>query len=190
MFYLMCWWTLGIFLSWHSFHNWYSLPFLIMVCFLYLLSDVPDPPIDVELMACESRLAQIQWKLINENYSPVIQFVIQYNTSFDPDTWRVAKGSLARDRCYQRIAVSPWGNYSFRVIAQNGVGYSKPSHPTRQICHMPPDVPHHNPSNVCTRNGKPHTLVITWKVRIFSFTFSFITVLYLQIWVDGSWDAH
>ena len=129
-----------------------------------LVSDVPSAPVDVELTFCDSRLAQIQWKLINENYSPVTQFIIQYNTSFEPDTWHVAKTQLPRNRNYQRIALSPWGNYSFRVIAENAVGSSQPSAPTDRVCHMPPDVPHHNPKNVCTRNRQPRLLVMTWEV--------------------------
>ncbi len=67
---------------------------LKLLCF----AAVPDPPIEVELTGCDSRLAQIQWKLINENYSPVEEFIIEYNTSFDPDRWHVAKGQLPRDR--------------------------------------------------------------------------------------------
>ena len=67
-------------------------------------------------------------------------------------------------RYYQRIALSPWGNYSFRVIARNAVGNSRPSRPTQRVCSTPPDVPHHNPKGVCTRNVKPHHLIISWQV--------------------------
>ena len=63
-----------------------------------MIADVPDPPIDVELTHCMDRIAQLQWRLISENYSPVIQFVIEYTTSFDPHIWRVAKTQLPRDR--------------------------------------------------------------------------------------------
>ena len=136
-----------------------------MFCFEF--PDVPDPPIDVELMQCSGRYAQLQWKLISENYSPVIQFIIQFNTSFAPHVWHGAKNMLPRDRKYQRIALSPWGNYSFRVVAQNAVGNSQPSKPTTTMCHTPPDVPHHNPKSVCTKNMKPHTLTITWQVSYF-----------------------
>ena len=134
--------------------------------FLFYISDVPDPPVGVRLSSCHSRLAEIQWKLseINENHSPVLQFIIESNSSFDPGSWYVAKTQLPRTKYYQRIAVSPWGNYSFRVIAQNKVGHSKPSAPTALVCHMPPDVPHHNPGGVCTKNLLPHMLIITWKV--------------------------
>lgn len=129
-----------------------------------LLADVPDPPVEVELVQCRDRIAHLQWKLIGENYSPVNQFIIEYNTSFDSSHWHVAKTQLPRDRHYQRIALSPWGNYSFRVIAQNAIGYSPPSAITATVCHMPPEVPHHNPKGVCTWNGEPGTLTIHWEV--------------------------
>jgi len=79
-------------------------------------------------------------------------------------TWQVAKTQLPRDRHYQRIALSPWGNYSFRVLAQNAHGISEPSESTRDICTTAPDVPHINPRHVCTRNLRPHSLVVTWQV--------------------------
>lgn len=128
-------------------------------------TDVPDPPVNVQLTSCDNRVAQLHWKLISENYSPVTQFVIEYNTSFEPGRWRVARTQLSRERYYQRIALSPWANYSFRVIAQNFIGNSRPSSSTTELCRMPPDVPHHNPKSLCTRNSKPHELIITWQVR-------------------------
>ncbi len=70
-------------------------------------------------------------------------------------------------RHYQRIMLSPWGNYSFRVLAKNKLGTSRPSNPTAQVCSTPPDVPHHNPRQICSENVKPRQLVITWDVRIF-----------------------
>src|SRR6218665_1103845 len=127
-------------------------------------SDVPDPPVSVQLTECDGRVVQLEWRLISENYSPVIQFIIEYNTSFRPGVWQVAKTQLPRDRTYQRIALSPWGNYSFRVIAQNAVGMSRPSAPTSAVCSTPPEVPHINPRGVCTLNEMPYTLVVTWEV--------------------------
>jgi len=77
---------------------------------------------------------------------------------------QVAKTQLPRDRHYQRIALSPWGNYTFRVLAQNVAGVSEPSAPTRHVCTTAPDVPHINPHRVCTRNLRPHSLAVTWQV--------------------------
>ena len=65
-----------------------------------------------------------------------------------------------------RITVSPWANYTFRVIAQNDIGWSRPSVPTQSVCEMPPDVPRHNPRRVCTLNEKANELVIAWRVSL------------------------
>lgn len=130
-----------------------------------LLPDVPDPPSNVHLTSpCHTRITELHWHSISDNHPPVSHFIIQYNTSFNPEVWSTAKKLSTGDRHYDRISLSPWGNYSFRVIARNSVGDSLPSEPSAQPCSTPPDVPHHNPSGICTKNAKPHQLVITWKV--------------------------
>ena len=69
-----------------------------------------------------------------------------------------------------KVSMSPWTNYTFRVIARNKVGESLPSkHST--ICLTPEDVPYKNPDNVEGRGTKPNNLVIYWTV-------SFITCIY------------
>ena len=123
---------------------------------------------DVRLVSCEDRVAHIEWKLTSEDVILPKQFIIQYNTSFTPDKWYTARTKEAKGRYHDRITLSPWGNYSFRVIAQNELGRSKPSFPTRLHCSTPPDVPHHNPRNVCTRNDKQGFLIITWDVSLTS----------------------
>lgn len=131
---------------------------------MLLLLAAPDAPQDVKLVSCQHRFAHLQWKLLHDNYSPVTQFVLQYNTSFQPNVWQEIRSNLPPDKHYQRIELSPWANYSFRVIAQNAIGRSEPSEPTKEMCIMPPDVPHHNPKHVCTKNGVAKTLAITWQV--------------------------
>lgn len=127
-------------------------------------ADVPDAPVDVHWTVCDGRVVQLHWKLLSENYSPVRQFIIEYNTSWSPDVWRPARSDIGRDVRYFRVALSPWSNYSFRVVAQNEVGDSRPSEVTRPWCTTPPDVPRRHPPHVCARNGQPHTLVISWQV--------------------------
>jgi len=122
------------------------------------------------MTSCQARVVQLQWDSVNENNNPVIQFTVEYNTSFQQEIWHVAKSHLPRDRTYERITLSPWGNYSFRIIAHNSIGPSRPSGPTRTTCSTPPEVPHINPKGVCTLNLKSHTLVIKWEVTFKSFT--------------------
>ena len=59
--------------------------------------------------------------------------------------------------------MSPWSNYTFRVIARNKVGDSLPSGHSK-VCLTPEDVPYKNPDNVEGRGTAPNNLVIYWTV--------------------------
>ena len=70
-----------------------------------------------------------------------------------------------------KVSMSPWSNYTFRVIARNKVGESLPSGHSK-TCLTPEDVPFKNPDNVEGRGTTPTNLVISWTV---SFYFGGIT---------------
>ncbi|XP_023211020.1 neuroglian-like [Centruroides sculpturatus] len=85
----------------------------------------------------------------------------------------IAKTSLDEDRASAMLIVqvlvlvsvsmTPWANYTFRVIARNKIGPSAPSaHSTN--CSTPPDVPYRNPDNVKGRGTRKDNLVISWTV--------------------------
>jgi neuronal cell adhesion protein len=59
--------------------------------------------------------------------------------------------------------MSPWANYTFRVIAKNKVGESSPSGHSK-TCQTPADVPFKNPDNVEGRGSSPTNLIISWTV--------------------------
>ena len=61
------------------------------------------------------------------------------------------------------MSMSPWANYTFRVIARNKVGDSLPSGHSK-VCLTPEDVPYQNPGNVIGRGTAPNNLVIYWTV--------------------------
>lgn len=60
-----------------------------------------------------------------------------------------------------KVSMSPWTNYTFRVIARNKVGDSLPSGHSK-TCLTPEDVPHKNPDNAEGRGTAPNNLVIYW----------------------------
>ena len=62
-----------------------------------------------------------------------------------------------------KVSMSPWSNYTFRVIARNKVGDSLPSGHSK-LCLTPEDVPFKNPDNVEGRGTAPNNLVIYWTV--------------------------
>lgn len=67
-----------------------------------------------------------------------------------------------------QVSMSPWANYTFRVIARNKVGDSLPSGHSK-VCLTPEDVPYQNPGNVIGRGTAPNNLVIYWTVSVHSF---------------------
>ena len=72
--------------------------------------------------------------------------------------------------------MSPYANYTFRVIARNKVGDSSPSEPSK-YCMTPADVPYKNPEDVQGKGTLPNNLVISWKVS----KHFFIEMFYLNI---------
>ncbi len=69
-----------------------------------------------------------------------------------------------------KVSMSPWSNYTFRVIARNKVGESLPSGHSK-TCLTPEDVPYKNPDNVEGRGTTPSNLVIYWTVSHSQFIF-------------------
>ena len=64
-----------------------------------------------------------------------------------------------------KVPMSPWTNYTFRVIARNKVGDSLPSDVSKD-CQTPEDVPYKNPDNVMGRGNSSRNLIISWTVRL------------------------
>lgn len=85
------------------------------------VQDVPNPPRMVSIQ-CHTKDATISWTPMGDNRAPISYFIIQYNTSFTPEEWKDAFNHVpAADMTYN-VPMSPWANYTFRVIAVNKIG--------------------------------------------------------------------
>lgn len=62
--------------------------------------------------------------------------------------------------------MTPFANYTFRVIAKNKIGPSPPSEHSNR-CTTPPDRPYKNPDNVKGYGVTSTNLVIKWTVSPF-----------------------
>lgn len=62
--------------------------------------------------------------------------------------------------------MSPWANYTFRVVAWNKIGPSVPSSHS-DVCTTLPDVPYKNPDNVEGEGTEPTNMVISWTVSFY-----------------------
>jgi hypothetical protein len=61
--------------------------------------------------------------------------------------------------------MTPWANFTFRVIAMHKIGKSHPSIHSA-VCTTLPDVPYKNPENVEAAGTEPSNLVISWTVSV------------------------
>ncbi|KAL5275409.1 CHL1 family protein [Megaselia abdita] len=125
-----------------------------------IVQDVPNPP-NLESISCKQTAAEITWKPQGDNRSPILHYTIQSNTSFTPQTWDVAFEKVPSTDVSYTIPMSPWANYTFRVIAFNKIGPSQPSSHS-ESCSTQPDVPYKNPDNVEGRGTEPTNLKISW----------------------------
>nr|CAD7257229.1 unnamed protein product [Timema shepardi] len=126
------------------------------------VQDVPNSP-RLEGITCNKRDANIKWLPMGDNRAPILHYIIQYNTSFTPDSWEDAYDNVPATDMTYTVGMSPWANYTFRVIALNKIGPSTPS-PHSAVCTTQPDVPYKNPDNVQGKGTEPTNLVITWTV--------------------------
>ncbi|KAL7029724.1 hypothetical protein ACKWTF_006332 [Chironomus riparius] len=124
------------------------------------VQDTPNAPALTGIQ-CNEHDATISWEPKGDNRSPILYFIIQYNTTFTPDIWVDASKQVPATDFSYAIPMSPWGNYTFRVIAVNKVGQSLPSEHS-ESCSTQPDVPHKNPDNVEGKGTEPSNLVIKW----------------------------
>lgn len=125
-----------------------------------IVQDVPNPPSLIGIQ-CKAREAEISWKPQGDNRSPILHYTIQYNTSFTPQTWDAAFEKVPSTDFSYTIPMTPWANYTFRVIAFNKIGPSTPSEHS-DSCTTQPDVPYKNPDNVEGQGTEPTNLVISW----------------------------
>ncbi|KAH8032601.1 hypothetical protein HPB51_026054 [Rhipicephalus microplus] len=130
------------------------------VLFSILPVDLPGPPRLVHVK-CHSRDVLLEWQPTGDGRAPILSYSIQYNTSFSPNIWEDSFKNVPASDTKFTLPMSPWVNYSFRVVARNKVGFSLPSE-VSETCTTHEDVPYNNPDHVTGRGERPDNLVITW----------------------------
>ncbi|XP_008200376.1 neuroglian isoform X4 [Tribolium castaneum] len=125
-----------------------------------IVQDVPNPP-SMEGVECHAKDATIRWKSMGDNRAPISHYIIEYNTTFTPETWTAAYNNVPATDMSYNVPMSPWTNYTFRVIAVNKIGKSLPSTHS-DVCTTEPDVPYKNPDDVKGEGDRPDNLIISW----------------------------
>ncbi|XP_058047806.1 neuronal cell adhesion molecule isoform X12 [Ahaetulla prasina] len=124
--------------------------------------DHPDPPYDLELTDHLERSVQLTWIPGNENNSPITRYIIEYEDALrEPGIWNYQM-EVPSMFTTVKLKLSPYVNYSFRVIALNEIGRSQPSEASEKYF-TKPAKPDDNPINVHGIGTEPNNLVITWK---------------------------
>ncbi|XP_030335117.1 neuronal cell adhesion molecule isoform X27 [Strigops habroptila] len=122
----------------------------------------PNPPFDLELTGQLERSVELSWIPGDENNSPITNFVIEYEDGLhEPGLWHY-QTEVPGTQTTVQLKLSPYVNYSFRVIAVNEIGRSQPSEPSEQYLTKSAN-PDENPSNVQGIGSEPDNLVITWE---------------------------
>lgn len=128
-----------------------------------MFPDRPDPPSSVEIERCHRSQADLKWVKGIENNAPVNHFIVQYNTTFNPDQW-MSVATVSYTQNTVTVPLSPYANYTFRVLSTNKIGYSVPSFHTQRVCTTDPAAPARNPRNVRSIGDKRNWLKIEWIV--------------------------
>ncbi|XP_027749203.1 neuronal cell adhesion molecule isoform X16 [Empidonax traillii] len=122
----------------------------------------PNPPFDLELTGQLERSIQLSWIPGEENNSPITHFIIEYEDGLhEPGVWHY-QTEVPGTQTTVQLKLSPYVNYSFRVIAVNKIGRSQPSEPSEQYLTKSAS-PDENPANVQGIGSEPDNLVITWE---------------------------
>ncbi|XP_068626335.1 neuroglian isoform X1 [Battus philenor] len=124
------------------------------------VQDKPNPPA-LDGVECHEKVATLRWHSMGDNRAPILRFLIQYNTTFTPDSWNTASDNVPAIDTSWTVELSPWANYTFRVMAWNKIGPSVPSSHS-DVCTTQPDVPYKNPDNVEGKGRDPTNMVISW----------------------------
>lgn len=124
--------------------------------------DVPNPPFDLELTNQLDKSVQLTWTPGDDNNSPITKFIIEYEDAMhEAGLWH-HQAEVSGTQTTAQLKLSPYVNYSFRVMAENSIGRSMPSEASEQYLTKAAE-PDQNPTAVEGLGTEPDNLVITWK---------------------------
>ncbi|XP_015863334.1 neuronal cell adhesion molecule isoform X31 [Peromyscus maniculatus bairdii] len=124
--------------------------------------DVPNPPFDLELTNQLDKGVQLSWTPGDDNNSPITKFIIEYEDAMhEAGIWH-HQTEVSGTQTTAQLTLSPYVNYSFRVMAENSIGRSVPSEASEQYLTKAAE-PDQNPTAVEGLGTEPDNLVITWK---------------------------
>ncbi|XP_053742759.1 neuronal cell adhesion molecule-like isoform X19 [Synchiropus splendidus] len=122
----------------------------------------PEPPTDLELTDQKKRSVQLTWTPGDEHNSPIQKFLIQYDDALHHRGHWHNLTEVPGSKTTAHLKLSPYVHYTFRVLALNSEGFSRPSLPSRMY-KTDPAAPDENPTGVHGFGTEHDNLVIRWK---------------------------
>ncbi|CAI4227098.1 unnamed protein product [Auanema sp. JU1783] len=135
-----------------------------------IVKDVPANP-EVDTPMCSERKAIIRFKKSNDHADTIRKYIIEVMTDFRKGFWeRVVEETNISKHLYEvDVTLTPWVNYTFRVVAENSHGRSdaKVGSDVEDVaqtvkCSTRPSFPYTNPSGVWAEGNEPDNLIIYW----------------------------
>ncbi|XP_015928066.1 putative receptor-type tyrosine-protein phosphatase mosPTP-1 isoform X2 [Parasteatoda tepidariorum] len=128
-----------------------------------LVQDVPDPPGMPLIMSFTSRSVNLSWApSIDNHHSSIIHYIIHVRVG-ESGEWEESNGILTSDNrtSWQVIGLQPYTVYSFRVVAVNTIGSSKPSKESYYMVTLR-EVPDGKPNITYAHNTSSSSIIIQW----------------------------
>ncbi|CAH8558035.1 unnamed protein product [Dicrocoelium dendriticum] len=133
-----------------------------------LVQGAPEQAIRVQVNCVEfinEELALVSWYPGSDNYSPIMEYIVEYSTQYERETWYPAEifnyTGLVQSTS-TKVLLRPAILYWFRVRTRNRVGTSLPSSPTTTECGIPPRVPEVNPRELYVYGSMRNNMIIRW----------------------------
>lgn len=134
-----------------------------------IVKDVPAPPV-MDPIHCSERKATVRWKPAEEHGDVIKKYIVELFTDFRKGDWETVMEEINvnKESFEADITLTPWVNYTFRVVALNSHGRSDvpiEGEPREewQTCITRPSFPYTNPTGVNGEGTEPDNLVISWK---------------------------
>ncbi|XP_071484820.1 neuronal cell adhesion molecule-like isoform X2 [Diadema antillarum] len=126
----------------------------------------PSPPTDLDLRSPRenSLLLVLHFTKGSDNNSPITNFIVEYDTIWPDHHWVRLTEAQPQPELENSVNVQlePFVQYSFRIIAQNAIGDSRPSVAYNMSRPTLATEPRSNPTGVTGSSTDPRSLVIRW----------------------------
>ncbi|XP_028968675.1 tyrosine-protein phosphatase 99A [Galendromus occidentalis] len=127
------------------------------------VQDVPDPPGTPLVGFFSSRTVDLSWTTSrNTHHSPILHYIIEIRVG-EHGEWDSRNRVMTKDNVtrHQLIGLQPFTVYSFRVLAVNTIGASKPSKQSFFMITLR-EIPEGKPHIVYAQNTSSTSIRIQW----------------------------